>query len=57
VKLVWWNRRGCVGNVEEGIARAEEIGFPVMIKASEGEYGYPPFVYLFTGIFLKLFFF
>ncbi len=30
--------------MEEGIARAEEIGFPVMIKASEGEYGYPPFV-------------
>ncbi len=43
--------------MEEGIARAEEIGFPVMIKASEGEYGYPPFVYFFTGIFLKLFFF
>jgi hypothetical protein len=31
------NRRGCVANVEEGIARAEEIGFPVMIKASEGK--------------------
>ena len=23
-------------NVEEGIAKAEEIGYPVMIKASEG---------------------
>jgi biotin carboxylase len=44
--------------VEEGIARAEEIGFPVMIKASEGEYGYPPFVVpsaLFPSIFLKRF--
>ena len=26
----------CVTTVEEGLARAEEIGFPVMIKASEG---------------------
>ena len=26
----------CVTNVEEGLAKAEEIGWPVMIKASEG---------------------
>ncbi|KAF8636390.1 hypothetical protein AX17_003572 [Amanita inopinata Kibby_2008] len=26
----------CVNNVEEGMRRAEEIGYPVMIKASEG---------------------
>ena len=26
-----------MANVEEGIAKSEEIGFPVMIKASEGE--------------------
>lgn len=29
-------KQGCVRNVEEGISKAEEIGFPVMIKASEG---------------------
>lgn len=29
-------RRGCVENVEEGIAKAALIGYPVMIKASEG---------------------
>ena len=29
-------RRGCVANVEEGIAKAADIGYPVMIKASEG---------------------
>ncbi|KAI0358341.1 acetyl CoA carboxylase [Trametes cingulata] len=29
-------RAACVTSVEEGLARAEEIGFPVMIKASEG---------------------
>jgi len=29
-------KKGCVRNVEEGISRAEEIGYPVMIKASEG---------------------
>jgi len=29
-------KQGCVRNVEEGIAKAEEIGYPVMIKASEG---------------------
>uniref|UniRef100_T1GP39 Uncharacterized protein n=1 Tax=Megaselia scalaris TaxID=36166 RepID=T1GP39_MEGSC len=28
--------RGCVKNVEEGIAAANKIGYPVMIKASEG---------------------
>ncbi|EEB90723.1 hypothetical protein MPER_11032 [Moniliophthora perniciosa FA553] len=26
----------CVSNVEEGLAKAEQIGWPVMIKASEG---------------------
>ena len=29
-------RRACVESVEEGLARAEQIGWPVMIKASEG---------------------
>lgn len=29
-------QRACVTTVEEGLARAEEIGYPVMIKASEG---------------------
>lgn len=29
-------RRGCVYDVEEAIASAKKIGFPVMIKASEG---------------------
>ncbi|TBU46750.1 acetyl CoA carboxylase [Dichomitus squalens] len=29
-------RAACVTTVEEGLAKAEEIGFPVMIKASEG---------------------
>ncbi|KAJ2988249.1 hypothetical protein NUW58_g4081 [Xylaria curta] len=28
--------KGCVGSWEEGLAKANEIGFPVMIKASEG---------------------
>src|SRR5690606_12496930 len=28
--------QGCVNNWEEGLAKAKEIGFPVMIKASEG---------------------
>lgn len=28
--------KGCVSNVEEGLAAAHKIGFPVMIKASEG---------------------
>lgn len=28
--------RGCVQDVQEGLAAAEQIGFPVMIKASEG---------------------
>ena len=27
---------GCVENVDEGLKSAKEIGFPVMIKASEG---------------------
>ena len=34
IKLFWFAR-----NVEEGISRAEEIGYPVMIKASEGKPG------------------
>lgn len=29
-------RRGCVSNVEEGIEKSAKIGYPVMIKASEG---------------------
>ena len=29
-------RAACVMNVEEGLAKAEQIGWPVMIKASEG---------------------
>jgi len=29
-------RKGCVESVEEGLAAAQKIGFPVMIKASEG---------------------
>lgn len=29
-------RRGCTMNVDEGLKVATEIGFPVMIKASEG---------------------
>lgn len=28
--------KGCVSNAEEGLAAAHKIGFPVMIKASEG---------------------
>ncbi|XP_045467140.1 acetyl-CoA carboxylase isoform X2 [Harmonia axyridis] len=28
--------RGCVSNAEEGLKAAQKIGFPVMIKASEG---------------------
>ncbi|KAH9906417.1 acetyl-CoA carboxylase [Xylariomycetidae sp. FL2044] len=28
--------KGCVGSWEEGLEKAKEIGFPVMIKASEG---------------------
>ncbi|KAI0594568.1 acetyl-CoA carboxylase [Biscogniauxia sp. FL1348] len=28
--------KGCVGSWEEGLEKAREIGFPVMIKASEG---------------------
>lgn len=28
--------KGCVNSWEEGLAKAQEIGFPVMIKASEG---------------------
>ena len=27
---------GCVKNIDEGLTAAKEIGFPVMIKASEG---------------------
>ncbi len=29
-------RRGCVTSAEEGVQAAQRIGFPVMIKASEG---------------------
>jgi biotin carboxylase len=29
-------RKGCVNDAEEGLKAAQEIGFPVMIKASEG---------------------
>ena len=29
-------QKGCVKDVDEGLKSAEEIGFPVMIKASEG---------------------
>ncbi|XP_076466128.1 acetyl-CoA carboxylase-like isoform X2 [Babylonia areolata] len=29
-------RRGCAADAEEGLKAAQEIGFPVMIKASEG---------------------
>jgi len=32
-------RRTCVTSVEEGLERAQQIGFPVMIKASEGGRG------------------
>lgn len=28
--------RGCVHSVEQGLAAAQKIGFPIMIKASEG---------------------
>ncbi|KAL1117895.1 hypothetical protein AAG570_004208 [Ranatra chinensis] len=29
-------KKGCVSTVEEGLASAQRIGFPVMVKASEG---------------------
>lgn len=29
-------KKGCVQTVEDGLAAAKKIGFPVMIKASEG---------------------
>ncbi|XP_075219792.1 acetyl-CoA carboxylase isoform X3 [Lycorma delicatula] len=29
-------KRGCVSSVDEGLASAQKIGFPIMIKASEG---------------------
>lgn len=29
-------KKGCVQDVDEGLAAAKRIGFPVMIKASEG---------------------
>ncbi|XP_065216768.1 acetyl-CoA carboxylase isoform X5 [Planococcus citri] len=29
-------KKGCVSSVEEGLASAQKIGFPIMIKASEG---------------------
>lgn len=28
--------KGCVNDINDGLAAAERIGFPVMIKASEG---------------------
>src|SRR3978361_1146314 len=28
--------RGCVNNVQEGLEAARKIGFPIMVKASEG---------------------
>lgn len=33
-------RKGCVESAEEGLEAAQRIGFPVMIKASEGGGGY-----------------
>lgn len=29
-------KKGCVTSIEEGIVSAENIGYPIMIKASEG---------------------
>lgn len=29
-------RKGCAADAEEGLEAAQKIGFPVMIKASEG---------------------
>ena len=29
-------KQGCVSSVEEGLEKAEKIGYPLMIKASEG---------------------
>lgn len=29
-------KKGCVTTIEEGLVSAEKIGYPVMIKASEG---------------------
>lgn len=29
-------KKGCVATIEEGLVSAEKIGYPVMIKASEG---------------------
>lgn len=29
-------KKGCVANIEEGLVSAEKIGYPIMIKASEG---------------------
>ena len=29
-------RKGCVSTLEEGLSSAQKIGYPVMIKASEG---------------------
>lgn len=29
-------RKGCVLNADQGLAAAKKIGFPVMVKASEG---------------------
>lgn len=29
-------KKGCVATIEEGLVSAEKIGYPIMIKASEG---------------------
>jgi len=29
-------KKGCVASIEEGLISAEKIGYPIMIKASEG---------------------
>jgi len=29
-------KKGCVASIEEGLVSAEKIGYPIMIKASEG---------------------
>jgi len=29
-------KKGCVATIEEGLVSAEKVGYPIMIKASEG---------------------
>lgn len=29
-------KKGCVASIEEGLVSAEKVGYPIMIKASEG---------------------